>query len=197
MPKQKHLVLDNDVHEILKERKELTGSSIKEIGNSVLRTSIESVFLGDIVGRILAKKGKVSEDDYSRALEEASAELRQSQTNIRVPVEPTSKGTLIAGSLETRQLFRRSDGAFQILECWTRDSLKLPMQAHRHAADEFFIVLHGRIIITMSGTPYTLGSLNMLQVPADVIHSVKPLDPDCHFLAVLSPAVPEYFGRGT
>jgi len=98
MSKKKHLVLDADVHEILKQRKELTGSSIKEIGNSVLRTFIESVFLGDIVGRILVEKGKVSEDEYSHALKQASAELRQFQANVGVPVEMTRKGTLIAGS---------------------------------------------------------------------------------------------------
>ena len=196
MSTKKHLVLDDDVHEILKQRKELTGSSIREIGNSVLRTSVESVFLGDIVGRILVKEGKVSEDDYSRALNQASTELRRSQTNLRVPVETSSKGTLVAGSLETRQIFRRSDGAFQVLESWTRDSRQLPMQPHRHAADEFFIVLQGRIVITMNGIPYTLDALNMLQVPAGVVHSVKPLDADCHFLEVLSPAVPEYFGHG-
>ena len=34
MSAKKHLVLDDDVHEILKERKELTGSSIKEIGRA-------------------------------------------------------------------------------------------------------------------------------------------------------------------
>ena len=195
MSTKKHLVLDDDVHEILKERKEFTGSSIKEIGNSVLRTSVENVFLGDIVGRILVEKGKVSEDDYSQALGQAFAELGQSQASTRVPVEPTSKGTLVAGSWETRQIFRRSDGAFQVLECWTRDSRQLPMQAHRHAADEFFITLQGRIIITMNGTPHTLGALNMLQGPAGVVHSVKPLDPDCHLLTILSPAVPEYFGH--
>ncbi len=133
MSAKKHLVLDDDVHEILKERKELTGSSIKEIGNSVLRTSIESVFLGDIVARILVEKHRISEDEYSHALGQASAELRQSQANLRVPVQTTSRGTLVAGSLENRQLFRRSDGAFQILEIWTRDSRRLPMQAHRHA----------------------------------------------------------------
>jgi len=195
MSAKKHLVLDDDVHEILKERKELTGSSIKEIGNSVLRTSIESVFLGDIVARILVEKHKLSEDEYNRALVQASAELRQSQANVRVPVEPTSKGTLVAGSFETRQIFRRSDGAFQVLETWARDSRCLPMQAHRHTADEFFIVFHGRVIITMNGTPYTLGPLNVLQVPAGVVHSVKPLDADCHMLAILVPAVPEYFGH--
>jgi hypothetical protein len=52
----KHLVLDDDVHESLKKRKELTGSSIKEIGNSVLRASIENVFLNDIVGKMLIEK---------------------------------------------------------------------------------------------------------------------------------------------
>ncbi len=195
MSKQKHLVLDDDVHEILSERKQLTGSSIKEIGNSVLRDSMESVFLGDIVGRILVENGKVSENDYSRALNQASTKLRQSRAIIRIPVETTSKGTLIAGSLETRQLFRRSDSAFQVLECWARDSMGLPMDAHRHAADEFFIVLQGKMLVTMAGTAYTMRPLNILQVPSGVVHSVKPLDPDCHFLTVLVPAVPEYFGR--
>ena len=196
MSTKKHLVLDDDVHEILKERKELTGSSIREIGNSVLRDSMESVLLGDIVGKILVENGKVSEDDYSRALNQASAKLAQSQAIVRIPVETTSKGTLIAGSLETRQLFRRSDGAFQVLESWARDSMCLPMDAHRHTADEFFIVLQGRMLVTMAGVPYTMRPLNILQVPFGVVHSVKPLDPDCHFLAVLSPAVPEYFGHG-
>lgn len=195
--KKKHLVLDADVHEILKQRKELTGSSIKEIGNSVLRTFIESVFLGDIVGRILVEKGKVSEDEYSHALKQASAELRQFQANVGVPVEMTRKGTLIAGSWEIRQIFRRSDDAFQVLECWTRDSRQLSMQAHRHASDEFFIALRGRAIITMSGTPYTVGPLNAFQIPSGAVHSAKPLDPDCHLLTILIPAVPEYFGQGT
>ena len=197
MSARKHLVLDDDVHEILKETKDLTGSSIKEIGNSVLRTSVESVFLRDIVGRILVKNGKLSEDDYTRAVEQAVAELEHSQANVRVPVERTSRGTLVAGSWETRQLFRRSDDAFQVLECWTRDFRKAPMQAHRHSADEFFIMLQGRVSVTMSGIPYTLSALNILQVPSGVVHSVKPLETDCHFLTILSPAVPEYFGHDT
>lgn len=197
MSARKHLVLDDDVHKVLKETKELTGSSIKEIGNSVLRTSVENVFLRDIVGRILVKNGKLSEDDYTRAVEQAAAELEQSHANVRVPIERTSRGTLVAGSWETRQLFRRSDDTFQVLECWTRDSRKAPMQAHRHSADEFFIMLQGRISVTMSGTPYTLSALNILQVPSSVVHSVKPLDTDCHMLTVLVPAVPEYFGHET
>lgn len=195
MSTKKHLVLDDDVHEILKQRKELTGSSIKEIGNSALRTVIENVFLGDIVSRILVESGKLSEQEYNRVLEQAAVELRRSHDTVGVPVEKTIRGTLVSGSLETRQLFRRSDGAFQVLECWTRDSRSLPMQAHRHSADEFFIALHGRTIITMSGTPYTLQPLSMLQVPSGVVHSVKPLNADCHMLAILVPAVPEYFGR--
>lgn len=195
MSTQKHLVLDDDVHEILKETKELTGSSIKEIGNSVLRTSVEHIFLSDLLGQVLIQSGKLSEKDYKQALEQATVQLRQSHATSDIPAKLTKQGTLVSGSWEAKQLFWSSDGAFQVLECWTRDALHLPMQAHRHTADEFFIVLQGRIIITMNGTPYTLGALNMLQVPASVVHSVKPLDPDCHMLAVLVPAVPEYFGR--
>lgn len=197
MSTQKHLVLDDDVHKILQERKELLGTSIKEIGNSILRTFAEHIFLGDVVGRILIESGKVSEDEYNQVLEEASAELKRSHATVGAPVEPTRKGTLVSGSWETRQLFRGSDDAFQVLECWTRDSRQLPMQAHRHAADEFFVVLHGRIIVTMGGTPYTVGPLNMFQVPSKVVHSVKPLNADCYMLAVLVPAVPEYFGGRT
>jgi mannose-6-phosphate isomerase-like protein (cupin superfamily) len=190
MSTKKHLVLDDDVHEALEQRKGLTGSSIKDIGNDVLRSSLESVFLGDIIGRILVESGKVSENEYGQALEQAFTKIK---TTPNLPVERTLKGTLVAGSWESRQLFQRSDGSFQILESWTRDSRKLPMQAHQHAAEEFFVVLAGRIIVTMSGTPYTLRPLSMLQVPGGVIHSVEPLDDDCHLLSVLLPAVQEYF----
>jgi quercetin dioxygenase-like cupin family protein len=195
MSTKKHLVLDDDVHEVLKEKKELIGSSIKEIGNSVLRTSLRNVFLGDILGRTLVEEGLVSEDGFAHALEEASAELRTAQAKLKVAIDTTKKGTLVSGSLETRQLFRRSDGAFQVLECWTRDSRGLPMEAHSHAANAFFIMLQGRMLVTMTGIPYALRPLNVLQVPSGVVHSVKPLDADCHMLAVLIPAVPEYFGR--
>lgn len=194
MSRQKHLVLDDDVHEILKERKELTGSSIKDIGNSVLRASMESVFLGDIVARVLIDKGLVSAEDLELALQEAAAKLQANHATLKVPIETTKKGTLISGSLETRQLFRRSDGAFQVLESWTRDSRGLPMEAHRHDADEFFIVLQGRILVTMAGVPHTMRPLNILQVPSNIVHSVKPIGADCHLLVVLVPAVPEYFG---
>jgi len=196
MSAKKHLVLDDDVHEILSERKELTGSSIKSIGNSVLRTSMENVLLGDIVGKILLEEGFVSEHDFDHALEEASAQLRKAESSLRVRIVTTKKGTIVSGSFETRQLFHRSDGAFQVLECWTRDSRGLPMDAQRHAADEFVIVLQGKMLVTMAGIPYTLRPLNVLQVPSGVVHSVKPLDPDCHMLAILVPAVPEYFGHG-
>jgi mannose-6-phosphate isomerase-like protein (cupin superfamily) len=197
MSTQKHLVLDDDVHEVLKQRKELTGSSIKDIGNSVLRTSIESVFLGDIISRILVEEGRLSEDEYNHVLDQASVELQHANATIKVPVVKTSKGTLVSGSWEIRQIFRRSDSVFQILECWARDSRQLPMEAHRHAGDEFLIMLHGRAIVTMCGTPYTVGPLNMFQIPTESLHSVKPIDSLCHLLAILSPAVPEYFGESS
>ena len=194
MSRQKHLVLDDDVHKILSERKELTGSSIKAIGNSILRTSMQDVLLSDIIGKILVEDGLVSEDDVRKAMERASSQSQEVQKQLTVPIAVTKKGTLISGSLETRQLFRRSDGAFQVLESWTRDSRGLPMEAHRHDADEFFIVLQGRILVTMAGVSHTIRPLNILQVPSSIVHSVKPIGADCHLLVVLVPAVPEYFG---
>ncbi len=190
MTTKKHLVLDDDVHEALEERKELTGSAIKEIGNSVLRACLESVFLGDMLGSILVKQGLVSQDDYEQAIDQASAKLTKPS---KLPIQRTAKGTVVAGSWESRQLFQRSDGAFQILELWTKDSRQLPIQQHRHPGDEFLVLLKGRAILTMSGLPYTLGPLNMLQVPAGVVHSLKPCACDCHLLCILSPAVSEWF----
>jgi quercetin dioxygenase-like cupin family protein len=190
MSTKKHLVLDDDVHEALEERKELTGSPIKEIGNSVLRSYLESVLLGDILGNILIKKGLVSKSDYEQAIEQASAQLKKPH---KLPIQRTTKGTVVAGSWESRQLFQRSDGAFQIIELWTKDSRQLPIQQHSHPGDEFLVLLKGRVILTMNGVPYTLRSLNMLQIPAGAVHSLKPCDCDCHLLSILSPAVSEWF----
>ena len=197
MSKRKHLVLDDDVHEILSEKKQLIGSSIRAIGNSILRRSMQNVLLGDIIGKILVEDGLVSENDVRNAMERASSQSQEVQKQLTVPIAVTKKGTLISGSLETRQLFRRSDGAFQVLESWTRDTRGLPMEAHRHTADEYFIVMQGRLLVTMAGVAYTMRPLNVLQVPANVVHSVKPLDADCHMLAILVPAVPEYFSSKT
>jgi len=193
MTSQKHLVLDDDVHEILIQRKELTRSSIKEIGNSVLRASLNGVFLSDIIGRVLIDKKLVSAEDFDRVLQEAIVKLQEKQATIKVPIETTKRGTIVSGSLETRQLFRRFDNAFQVLESWTKDPRCLPMETHRHTADEYFIVIQGRVQVTMEGVPYTICPLNVLQVPANVVHSVRPLDADCHMLVILVPAVPEYF----
>ena len=190
MSTNKHLVLDDDVHEALEERKHLTGSTIRDIGNSVLRTSMGIVFLTDILGRILAEKGIVSEGDYNDALDQASSQLTEIG---QLPVQVTVKGTAVAGSWEIRQLFCRSDNAFQVLESWTRDLRQLPMDAHQHAADEFFVLFSGRVVVTMSGVPYSLCPLNMIQVPSGVVHSVKPVADDCHLIAILSPAVRELF----
>ena len=192
MPTQKHLVLDDDVHEILKERKELTGSSIKEVGNSILRSSLESVLLIDTIRKILVDRGKVSEDEYNHAHEQACLKLQRGYSPAKAPVEKTGRETFVSGSWKIKSLFRRSDSVFQVLEAWARDARQLPMEAHHHDADEFLITLNGRTIITMSGTPYTLQPLNMLQIPAGCVHSSTPLDGNCHLISVITPAVPEY-----
>lgn len=188
----KHLVLDDDVHEILRNTKQLTGHSIRETGNRFLRSSLEPVFLCNVVGRVLVDAGKVSDAEYRQMLEQAALETRRAHAVNAAPVTRTRKGTLVSGSWEIKEIFSAPGDAFQILECWARDSNQLAMEAHCHDADEFVIALSGRTLIAMNEVPFTLGARAMLQIPAGYVHSGTPLDSTVHIVAVLMPAVPGY-----
>ena len=192
VPTRKHLVLDDDVHEALVGRRDMTGLPISKIGNSILRAHIAAVLLEDLVGRALVERGRISQDEYSEVLRQASNELRRSFRPGHPPVEATADGELISGSWGVKSVFSSPDGAFQILECWARDSLQQPMGQHSHDADEFFIALSGRALFVMHGLPFTLMPGNTLQVPAGAAHSAVPLNAECHILAVTVPATAEY-----
>ena len=192
VPTRKHLVLDDDVYEALVGRRDMTGLPIGRIGNSILRTHIAAVLLEDLVGKTLVETGRISQDEYSEVLHQASNELRRSFRPGHVPIETTVDGQLISGSWGISNVFSSPDGSFQILECWARDSLQRPMGQHSHDADEFFIALSGRALFVMRGLPFTLMPGNILQVPAGAEHSAVPLNAECHILAVTVPATAEY-----
>jgi mannose-6-phosphate isomerase-like protein (cupin superfamily) len=195
MPTRKHLVLDEDVYNALLGRKDMTGLPISRVGNAILRSHIAAVSLQDLVGRKLVETGRISHAQYTEALHQASSELRRSFQPARAPVDFVEGGTMVSGSWQIENVFCSSDGSFQILECWARDSLQQPMRQHFHDADEYAIALDGRSLFVMSGLPSTLSKGNVLQVPAQANHSVTPLDRDSHLLMVTVPATPDYCGR--
>ena len=188
----KHLVLEDDVHRTLKAKKGLAGLSIREIGNAVLRSSMDREHLPDIVGDILVGMGRLSEDEYRQVLEQAAAEAQRIGEATASPVTRTREGTLVSGSWEMENVLTSRSSLFQILECWARDGHRLPMEAHRHDADEFVIALRGRTLVTMNGVPVALGARNMLQIPAGCVHSGTPLDGTAHVVVVVMPPIPEY-----
>ena len=189
---EKHLVLEPDIHKALKTEKGLTGLSIKEIGNAILRTTLEESHMVDLIGSLLVSTGKLSEDEVQQVLKQARLGTKRTRTASAPPVSRTRAGTLISGSWEIANIVSSDDKLYQILECWARDSDRQPMDAHSHKSDEYIIVLKGRVSLTMGGKQFVLCPQNMIQIPADCIHAATPLDASSYLITVLSPAVPEY-----
>jgi len=192
MSPQKHLVLDDDVHATLCTKKASSGLPIKEIGNSMLRPCVTDGLLTSLVGRLLVEQGHVSADEYRSLLDSAARTVRKTQLQAEALIEATAKGKFVSGSWEIATIVTADDGSFQLLECWARDAHRLPMEEHHHDADEFFVALAGRSLMTVRGTAHVLGPQSSLQVPAGCIHHAVPLDDSAHLLALLVPALPEF-----
>ncbi|TFH09941.1 MAG: hypothetical protein E4H08_04710 [Candidatus Atribacteria bacterium] len=192
MSPQKHLVLDEDVHQALAQRREMTGLPLGHLGNAILRGHIASSFLENHLGKHLVDEGLITAEQYQRALEYADRKVRAEFRPGTAPIEQTAAGTFISGSWESRTIFEDPVGAFQLLEVWVRDALQQPMAQHAHDADEYIVSLGGRAFFIMNGVPATLLKGNMLQIPAGVTHIAMPVSEDCHLVAMIMPAVPEY-----
>ena len=191
---KKHLVLDEDVYAALVRRKRFLGTRIGAMGNSILRNHIADTHLKDLICRQLISSGRISEDDYNQALQEATAQIRRSwrRTSTVIPVTHVSSGRMIAGSWEIEDITHPEDRTFQLLECWARDSRHQPMAEHSHEAEEYFVMLSGRALFIMQGQPITITKGNILQIPSNIPHTATPLDEDCHLLALTVPATVEY-----
>lgn len=197
MAPRKHLVLDEDVHEALSHRREMTGLPISQIGNAIVRAHIAAPLLEHLIGEQLVKAGRVTEEEYAETLEQADRKLRKEFKAGAAPVQRVSPGRFTAGSWELLTVFESPVGAFQLVEVWARDALQRPFTQHMHDADEFLISIAGRCFVVMGGVPLTLTTGCVLRVPAGAAHSATPLDDQCHLLAVVTPAVPEYSTQAT
>lgn len=195
MAPTKHLVLDEDVHKALIQRREMTGLPISHLGNAILRGHIAATLLENLLGQHLIDKGFISTEQYQEVLEQVDHDVRARFRPGIAPIEQSEDGKLISGSWEIENLFEDPMGSYQLLEVWTRDALQQPMSQHVHDADEYIISLGGRTLFIMSGVPFTLTKGNMLQIPSGAPHSAFPMSTDCHLLTMVMPAVPEYSPR--
>ena len=193
MAADKHLVLDEDVHRKLKQRKKETGLTVREIGNSVLRSVLWRHSLSELIGKKLVDSGVISAEEYARireaALKEAAVERHETKALIKV----TARGTIVTGSWEVREVSCPNDSLYQVLEAWARDGRARPMPPHSHPGDEYFIVLKGRIRATVEERETEIVKApGCLRVSAGAIHSVAPLTRDTRSIVVLSPPEPAY-----
>jgi len=189
----KHLVLDEDVHRKLKQRKKETGLTVREIGNSVLRSVLWRHSLSDLIGKRLVDSGAISAEEYTRIREEAVREATIKLHNTKAAIKVSKRGTIVTGSWEVREISCSSDGLYHVLEGWARDGRGRPMPPHNHEGDEYFIVLKGRISASIEEREMELVKApGCLRVPAGAIHSVAPLTRDTRLITVLSPPEPAY-----
>lgn len=77
--KVQHLVLDEDVHRALKAWKQKTGVTVKEIGNSALRAALAIPTKEELLVEKLVASGKITREEYERALAKAEKEARALQ----------------------------------------------------------------------------------------------------------------------
>ena len=192
MTSKKHLVLDQDVHEALSQRRELTGMPIGRIGNGILRSHIHAALHERLLGEELVQGGHISWQQYERILENVDRRARSGRSSGTAPVERVGQSEFIAGSWQIETLLDSPVGAFQLLECWARDPHLHPLSQHAHAAEEYLIGLGGRCIVVMRGIPMILTKGCVFRIPERVIHSATPLGEDTHLLAIMVPGVPEY-----
>jgi mannose-6-phosphate isomerase-like protein (cupin superfamily) len=186
---KKHLVLEDDVYLKLKKRKAHTSLSEKAIGNALLRSSLSRALLPDIIGQKLVESHKITQGEFTQAVEAALYELQEAAHPFAKIIKRTKTGSLVSGSWEFSECARSKDGAFQILECWARDSRNRAMPCHVHEETEIAVVVSGKVEIRLEGMIKILGPGESLSIPSQQIHTSAPLTTDTRLLMISTPAI--------
>lgn len=188
----KHLVLDEDVHRELKRKKKETGLNVKDIGNTILRSLLERPLVSDIIGKRLVESGRLTEEEFDRLRHEALLEAASPLSDVSELVHSTKQGALTAGSWELRELFAADDASFHVLSAWAKDRRSRPFPSHRHEGEEFFMVLSGKVLVTVNEQPIIISSPGCHHISKGTSHSAAPLEPDTYTLVILSPPEDSY-----
>ena len=93
-------MLDRDVHLKLRRRKRQTGLTVKEIGNSVLRSMLSRPLLSEVIAEKLVAMCKLSPKEYGGLVAEATREVDKATKQIDSWIQRTTNGTFVSGSWE-------------------------------------------------------------------------------------------------
>lgn len=187
---EKHLVLDEDVHEGLKRQKRRRGSTLRQIGNAFLRTALDRKSLVDEIARHLIRSGKVSEADYNQAKRDALAEIMGSHRSFAECLQATENGTYIAGSWEIAVM--ESDHTdLHVIEAWARDGAQRPLPLHCHEASEgSILVLEGQVLIAYPESERLLSAADVERIPRGAPHTVTPVTETTRAIVICTPSDP-------
>jgi quercetin dioxygenase-like cupin family protein len=58
------------------------------------------------------------------------------------------------------------------------------LEPHRHDTDEFYYLLRGAARMTIEGEERDIDVGDLVHIPRDAVHSIKPVDPDEGFRAL-------------
>lgn len=191
----KHLVLDPNVHLKLRRRKRQTGLTVKEIGNSALRSILSRPLLSEVIAEKLIEMGKLSPQEYERLVAEASREVNNKIDQIDSLIQRTTKQTFSSGSWELKEVYCSPDGAYQVVESWARDDKKTPMPSHQHEVCEFVIVLAGKVHLIVESKEHLLNALTVFHILRGHVHSGAPLTRDTRVVTVITPPIPEFAAK--
>lgn len=196
MRANKHLVLATDVHQKLKRKKQQTGLTLTEIGNSILRSVLSRPSFGEVIGQKLVESGKISLADYKQVIADVAKEVQGIADPFADLVDATPQETLIVGSWEGKEIYKSPDGSYQLLEWWARDTQKVPARAHYHDQEGTIVVLSGEVMVEVECEKLTLGPMNSIYIPLHEAHSKTPLTDDARVLLINKPTWPDYLRKG-
>ncbi len=189
--KIQHLVLDDDVHRALKAWKQKTGVTVKEIGNSALRAALSVPTKEELLVEKLVAMGKITREDYERAVAEAEKEAKAIRKKaLEAAVPGRAPKTWKMGSWTIEELYRSPDRGLQVLELRPRNAKKesTPLvvhdETHAHA-----VVLEGKVQMEIDGRLQEFGPGEQIDVPPGTPHAVAPLTRNARLVVIATPAV--------
>ena len=193
MASKKHLVLSPDVHQKLRKKKEETGLTLTEIGNSILRVTLSRPSFGEMVGQKLIEMGRISPVDYEQALAHVLSESKGSANPFVDLLHVTPNHTLIGGCWEGKERYVAADRSHQIIEWWVAtEDAKEPPRSHYHEQAGIIVCLLGGVQIKIDAESHVLGAGDSVPIPARVLHTVTPLTDNARTLQINMPAWPDF-----
>jgi mannose-6-phosphate isomerase-like protein (cupin superfamily) len=188
----KHLVLDDDVHRSLRKKKRETGVNVQDIGNALLRSVLERPVVAQLIGKKLVESGKLTEEEFDRLLNASTREASAVVSDVASLVRTTKRSTVAVGSWELQELYVSEDDSFQILKAWSKDRRSKPFPAHRHESEAIFVVLSGKLLVTLSDEAVVLSAADAHHVPSGEPHAITPIERDTLVLVIVFPPEHSY-----